>query len=115
MALSEMNRHVHNIERIPRVELYGGPEGNIIPIVQEQKICSSRRHDCERDPLKQLRKAQVPKLHSHLAVLAPLFPKASAPERIGIYETSMRSESPVRSQRVKRHIDGTRFSSPECR
>ena len=60
-------------------------------------------------------KAWVPKLHSHLAVLAPLFPKASAPERIGIYETSMRSESPVRSQRVKRHIDGTRFSSPECR
>lgn len=59
--------------------------------------------------------AWVPKLHSHLAVLAPLFPKASAPERIGIYETSMRSESPIRSQRVKRHIDGTRFSSPECR
>src|SRR5438045_8252333 len=33
--------------------------------------------------------------------------------RIGIYGTSMRSESAVRSQRVKRHIDGTRFSSPE--
>jgi len=61
------------------------------------------------------KRAWVPKLHSHLAVLAPLFPKVSAPERIGIYETSMRSESPVRSQRVKRHIDGTRFSSPECR
>jgi hypothetical protein len=61
------------------------------------------------------KKAWVPKLHSHLAVLAPLFLTASAPERIGIYETSMRSESPVRSQRVKRHIDGTRFSSPECR
>jgi hypothetical protein len=59
--------------------------------------------------------AWVPKLHSHLAVLAPLFRKASAPERIGIYETSMRSERPVRSQRVKRHIDGTRFSSPEYR
>ena len=54
-------------------ELQGGPEGNIIPTLQEQKICSSRRHDCEQDPLKQLRKAQVPKLHSHLAVLAPLF------------------------------------------
>jgi hypothetical protein len=76
MVLSEMKRHVHNIERIPRGELQGGPEGNIIPtLVQEQKICSSRRHDCEQDPLKQLRKAQVPKLHSHLAVLASLFPE----------------------------------------
>src|SRR5882724_6106725 len=84
MALSEMKRHVHNIERIPRGELQGGPEGNTIPtaiiatLVQEQKICSSRRHDCEQDPLKQLRKAQVPKLHSHLAVLAPLFPEGSS-------------------------------------
>ena len=115
MALSEMNRHVHNIERIPRVEPVWRPGNNRIPIAQEQMICSSRQHGCERDPLKQLRKAWVPKLHSHLAVLAPLFLTASAPERIGIYETSMRSESPARSQRVKRHIDGTRFSSPECR
>ncbi len=52
IVLSEMKRHVHNIERIPRGELQGGPEGNIIPtLVQEQKICSSRRHDCEQDPL----------------------------------------------------------------
>src|SRR6266576_6908023 len=42
-------------------------------------------------------------------------PKTSALAWIGIYGTSTRSESPVRSQRVKRHIDGTRFGSPECR
>jgi hypothetical protein len=82
MALSEMKRHVHNIERIP-----GGAER--WPRGQYNSSASARAKDLQlsptrlQDPLKQLRKAQVPKLHSHLAVLAPLFPEgfSTCPDR----------------------------------